>query len=56
MTAPAGTETASGSCHGIPLGRYVTPDEVAEIGMWLLLDAPISITGASEVIDGGMRA
>jgi len=40
----------------IPMGRYVTPDEVASVVVWLLLDAPISITGACEVIDGGMRA
>lgn len=36
-----------------PLGRLVTPEEVAEVVFWLCNDAPISLTGQTIVIDGG---
>jgi len=40
----------------IPLGRYVAPEEVASVAVWLLLDAPMSVIGVCDIVDGGMRA
>jgi NAD(P)-dependent dehydrogenase (short-subunit alcohol dehydrogenase family) len=34
----------------------VTPEEVADVVAWLLLDAPPQLTGALIPIDGGLTA
>jgi NAD(P)-dependent dehydrogenase (short-subunit alcohol dehydrogenase family) len=38
---------------GVPMGRIGTPDEVAEVILWLLSDAAGYITGVSVPISGG---
>jgi NAD(P)-dependent dehydrogenase (short-subunit alcohol dehydrogenase family) len=40
----------------IPLGRLGTPEEVAEMCVYLLSDESRFVTGAEFVIDGGMTA
>jgi NAD(P)-dependent dehydrogenase (short-subunit alcohol dehydrogenase family) len=37
-----------------PLGRIVTPEEIAECALWLSVGAT-SMTGTSLVVDGGMH-
>lgn len=39
-----------------PSGAPVTPEEVADVVAWLLLDAPPQLTGALIPIDGGLTA
>lgn len=38
----------------IPFGRYVTPEEVAKLVLWLLSDESSFITGTTQIIDGGL--
>jgi NAD(P)-dependent dehydrogenase (short-subunit alcohol dehydrogenase family) len=40
----------------IPLGRYVTPDEIANTVLFLCSDLAAAITGAQYVVDGGRTA
>jgi NAD(P)-dependent dehydrogenase (short-subunit alcohol dehydrogenase family) len=40
----------------IPLGRYVTPDEIAATVLFLCSDLAAAITGAQYVVDGGRTA
>src|SRR5882672_5896682 len=40
----------------IPMGRYVTPEEIANTVLFLCSDAASAITGAQYVIDGGRTA
>ncbi len=40
----------------IPAGRYADVDEIAETAAWLLLDAPVYLTGATVPVDGGWAA
>ena len=40
----------------IPLGRLGTPEEVADLCIYLLSDESRFVTGAEFVIDGGMTA
>lgn len=44
----------SGFVARIPAGRYGFPDEIAAAAAWLLLDAPVFLTGAEIPVDGGM--
>jgi 2-keto-3-deoxy-L-fuconate dehydrogenase len=37
-----------------PMGRFGTPDEVAELAVYLASDEAAFVTGASFVVDGGM--
>lgn len=37
----------------IPRGKLGTPDEVAQVGVWLLIDAPRHMTGQIVGVDGG---
>lgn len=53
--AAAGGDSA-GIAAGIPTGRYGTPGEVADSLTWLLVDAPVHLTGAVMAVDGGMTA
>jgi NAD(P)-dependent dehydrogenase (short-subunit alcohol dehydrogenase family) len=40
----------------IPAGRYADVGEIAETAAWLLLDAPLYLTGAAIPVDGGWAA
>lgn len=40
----------------IPAGRYADVDEIAQTAAWLLLEAPVYLTGATVPIDGGWAA
>jgi NAD(P)-dependent dehydrogenase (short-subunit alcohol dehydrogenase family) len=40
----------------IPLGRYVTPDEMANTVLFLCSDLASAITGAQYVVDGARTA
>jgi 3alpha(or 20beta)-hydroxysteroid dehydrogenase len=40
----------------VPLRRYASPEEVAELVCWLASDASAYATGAEFVLDGGMTA
>jgi enoyl-[acyl-carrier-protein] reductase (NADH) len=40
----------------IPLGRYVTVDEIASTVLFLCSDLAAAITGAQYVVDGGRTA
>jgi NAD(P)-dependent dehydrogenase (short-subunit alcohol dehydrogenase family) len=40
----------------IPLGRWVTPEEVAAAVVWAASPAAASVTGTSLVLDGGWTA
>ena len=42
--------------EGNPMGRLVTPDEVAGAALWLASDAAASVNGQAIVIDGGETA
>ena len=39
-----------------PLGRLITPEEVAEVIYWLAAEAPQSVTGTVVRVDGGFLA
>ncbi|MFP4147807.1 MAG: SDR family NAD(P)-dependent oxidoreductase [Halorhodospira sp.] len=49
-----GEEVKQGFTARIPLGRYVSNEEVASVAAFLLSDAASGITGASYLVDGGM--
>ena len=49
-------ETAAELLRQIPLGRFGTPEEVAEAAVFLVSDRASLITGTSLVIDGGWTA
>jgi 3(or 17)beta-hydroxysteroid dehydrogenase len=42
--------------QAVPLGRFGTPDEVAELCVYLLSDESAFVTGAEFVLDGGLTA
>ena len=42
--------------QALPMGRYGTPDEVAELVVWLCSDASSYITGQAFTVDGGLSA
>jgi NAD(P)-dependent dehydrogenase (short-subunit alcohol dehydrogenase family) len=41
---------------GVPIGRFIEPEEVAELALYLLSDAAAGITGQALTIDGGALA
>jgi NAD(P)-dependent dehydrogenase (short-subunit alcohol dehydrogenase family) len=40
----------------VPIGRFVEPDEVASMALYLLSDAAAAITGQVLLVDGGSMA
>jgi len=42
--------------NGIPSGRYTTPEEIANVVLFLCSDLAANITGAQWVVDGGRTA
>jgi NAD(P)-dependent dehydrogenase (short-subunit alcohol dehydrogenase family) len=40
----------------LPTGRFAQPDEIAQVAAWLLLDAPLYLTGAPLIVDGAVTA
>ncbi|WP_245709182.1 SDR family oxidoreductase [Rhodococcus tukisamuensis] len=46
-------EVADGAVFGTPTGRFTTPDEVADLTLFLASDRAANIAGADMTIDGG---
>ncbi|WP_370459704.1 SDR family oxidoreductase [Oceanobacillus sp. AG] len=42
--------------HGIPLGRFGAPKEVAQVVLFLASDHSSFVTGSLYNVDGGMQA
>jgi len=40
----------------IPMGRFATPEEVAEVVLFLLTDAASMLNGLAMPVDGGFMA
>lgn len=49
----AAWESLVSALGGVPLGRFATPDEVADVIAFLASDAAASVLGADIVVDGG---
>jgi len=56
LTRPAFERTPGKGLEGVPLKRLGTPEELAEIVVWLLSDRASFITGAAMAADGGYTA
>lgn len=54
MTADLGQEQQEQLMSQIPLRRYATPEEIAQVAVFLASDAASYITGAVIPVDGGM--
>lgn len=57
QTSPDSPESVkSGLVHNVPLGRYGTNEEIAQLALFLASDDSSYCTGAAFVADGGMVA
>jgi 3-oxoacyl-[acyl-carrier protein] reductase len=54
MTAELSDERRQEILRGIPLGRYASAEEVAQVVRWLASDEAAYITGAVIPVDGGL--
>lgn len=53
LTRPAFKRSGVQGLEGVPLKRFGTPEEIAEVVVWLLSDRSSFITGAAIAADGG---
>jgi NAD(P)-dependent dehydrogenase (short-subunit alcohol dehydrogenase family) len=58
LARSAAQSVRPGECRqsAIPIGRYVTPDEIANTVLFLCSDLASAITGAQYVVDGARTA
>ena len=53
-TGAAPSDVADTAAHQSVPGRFTTPDEVADVVLFLASDRTANVTGANFVIDGGL--
>ena len=56
LTRPAFERAPGKGLEGVPLRRFGTAEEVAEVVVWLLSDRASFVTGAAMAADGGYTA
>jgi 3-oxoacyl-[acyl-carrier protein] reductase len=54
MTAALGDERKQEILGQVPLGRYASPEEVAQVVRWVASDEAAYVTGAVIPVDGGL--
>ena len=56
FTGSSDPAKAAGMLNRIPVGKFASPDDVAEVILFLLTDAAAMLTGLAMPVDGGFMS